>query len=313
MEKVLLTGAAGFIGSSIVRKLIKKRNYQIITPLLKVNKAWRLENHLKKIKVIKCDLTNYVAVGDLIKTYKPQYVVHLATRGVYPREWNDRLGILKGNYDMSVNLLEAIRRHHIKSNFLKHFINTGSVFEYGTKKGKVSEENVILNDNLNEYSASKKATTALTLTYKDNFPLTIIRPFTAYGPYGDKERFIEASILRALKNEPIRIVEGIIRDFIYVDDIAEVFTKSIGNKKVFGEIVNAGSGEGVTLEETAKHIIKITKSKSKIIIDNSYRRKKDSCCWADIEKAKRRLGWRPSVNIDNGISRTLDWVKGIYY
>ena len=311
MEKVLLTGAAGFIGSSVTRLLVGLDRYEIIAPVISKNDVGRLSKIRNQLKLIECDLVDFKQVDGLILKYKPNFIFHLATKGVYTKEWNDRTGILMGNYAMSVNLLEAVYKHNSKKKFLKHFINTGSVFEYGTKKGRVNEDDVVLDDNLNEYSASKKATTTLTLTYKDYFPVSVIRPFTAYGPYGDKGRFIEASILRALKGEEIRIVKGVVRDFVYVDDVADLFIKAMGNKKVYGEIVNVGSGKGVTLEETASEIVKTTKSNSKIVIDDSYKRNKDSRCWAGISKANKLVGWKPKTSISNGVKLIQNYLKKV--
>jgi len=80
------------------------------------------------------------------------------------------------------------------------------------------------------------------------------------------------------------------------------------SSKVKGEVINVGSGKKETLESVAKIIIKETKSKSKIILNDEYKRAKDSACWADISKAKQLLNWEPKYSIAKGIEETVKWL-----
>jgi len=153
------------------------------------------------------------------------------------------------------------------------------------------------------------ATTALTCAYADFFSVITLRPFTAYGPGEDKSRFIRATIERALKNEPIRIVTGVIRDFVFVEDIASAYLKVLKNdKKISGEIFSIASGRKTTLDEVAKIIKQLSNSKSEVVVDNSYKRKKESGCWADISKAENILNWEPKFTLEKGIQKTIDWI-----
>lgn len=309
MENVLLTGAAGFIGSHVARKLVVK-GYDVVAPVKSSSDLWRIKDIRSGLILPKIDMTDFTQVIRLLKKHRPSYIIHLATRGVYPQQWSDRKKIISGNYLMNVNLLEACSQmaDDLK---LKRFVNTGSVFEYGSRYGKMKEDMVDLVDNLNLYSASKKATTVLSHSppYIDQFPVVTLRPFTAYGPYGARSRFIEATILRCLSGEDLRIVPGVIRDFVYVEDVADAYLKALTSKKCVGEIINVGSGKAHSLEETSELIKKLTRAKVKIIVDKSYKRKYDSRCWADISKAKRLLSWVPKNQPNSGLEKTIRWYK----
>jgi nucleoside-diphosphate-sugar epimerase len=309
MKKVLLTGAAGFIGSHVARKLVRK-GYEVIAPVKSTSDLWRIKDIKSKLVLSRIDLTDFAQVARLLKKHKPNYIVHCATRGVYPQQWSNRKEIIDGNYLMNVNLLEACSQMADKLK-LKRFINTGSVFEYGSRPGKMKEDRVNFVDNLNLYSASKKATTILSHSppYIDQFPIVTLRPFTAYGPYGARSRFIEATILRCLNGEDVRIVPGVIRDFVYVEDVADAYVKTLTSKKCVDEILNVGSGEAHSLEETSEMVRNLTKAKVKIVVDKSYKRSRDSRCWADLSKAKKLLNWKPQNSLRTNMLNTIDWYR----
>lgn len=301
--KYLVTGANGFIGSSLVRNLAKQ-DKEVIAVVSPESTCWRIKD-LEKITIVRRDLTKKKDVNNLLKKTSPNYIAHLATYGVYTYQQGQKDKIIEANWFMAVNMLTEATR--LKN--LKRFINFGSVYEYGSRYGKVKEEEVNIADILNEYSATKIATTSLAAAYYDKIPIVTIRPFTAYGPFEDKARFIVTTVLRGLRGENIRIAPGVIRDFIFVDDIAEAIARTFETKKAESHIINVGSGHKNTLNKVAEQVKDLTGNKSKIINDVSYKRKKDSRCWADISKAERLLGWKPKHSLRKGLMETIAWYK----
>lgn len=298
IKTIFVTGAGGFIGSEVVRKLYKK--YKVIAFVSPYSKSKRLNNLNKTVITIKLDLTDFEKLQRYFKKYKPDYVLHLATHGVYTYQQQDEKRIVVDNYLMTLNLLDLSKQYGVKK-----FINTGSVFEYGSQNKKVKENEVNLDDILNKYSAVKMGTTALANSYTDSFNVLTIRPFTTYGPDEDETRFIKATINRAINNEPIKLVSGVVRDFVYVEDVANAYSLSLIKKFESGEIVNIGSGNKYTLEEVANLIKKSTSSKSTIEIDKQYIRKRESRCWADISRAKKVLNWSPKYTLLQGIKKVI--------
>ncbi len=300
-NKILVTGASGFIGSFVCHQLV---NYNIVAAVSPFSKSTRINDLKRKIKIMPVNLSDYEDVRKIIKLVKPDCVIHLATHGVYAYQQNDEERIAVDNYQMTFNLLSLSSKMGVKK-----FINTGSVFEYGSQKGKVKENDVNLNDILNQYSAIKMATTALTNSYADKLQVITLRPFTTYGPMEDESRFIRATIHRALENNPIEIAKNVVRDFVYVNDVAEAYLKAEKVDYNSGEIINIGSGKKSTLENVSSLIKKISKSESKIVYKEKYTRGKESACWADISKAKKVLKWYPKTSLKDGLKKTIDWVK----
>ena len=300
-KRILVTGASGFIGSRVCKKLSKYKLFAVISPFSDKKRQLSKNKHLS---VFKINLEDATKVDKLFKRIKPDIVIHLATHGVYQYQQNDEERIVKGNYLMTLNLLESSIRYGVKK-----FINTGSVFEYGSRAGKVKEKDIDLKDILNKYSAVKMATTALANSFANKIKIITLRPFTTYGQGEDETRFVRSTIIRALNNEPIRIVKGVIRDFVYVDDVADAYVKAVGKDFISGEILSIGSGKKSTLDEVALLIKKLTNSKSKIVFDDKYVREKESRCWADISAAKKILNWEPKTNLKNGIVKSVDFIK----
>jgi nucleoside-diphosphate-sugar epimerase len=306
-EKYLVTGAAGFIGAAVTKKLCDQ-SQKVTAVASPTSDPWRL-NRNKQAKIVKLDLTNKDQVARLINTEKPDRIIHLASHGVYPHQQKDTEAIIAGNYLMTYYLLEAIR-----SQIPKGFVNAGSVFEYGTQKGQVRENEAAVSDILNNYSASKIATTALCSAYAqiEKLPIITLRLFTVYGPREDPSRFFTANILRSLINEPIKIPScPVIRDFVYIDDVVMAILLAV--KSPSPGIINVGSGQKTSLEDAAKLITKLTKSDAEVKLDEKYNRPCESACWANISQAKRLLGWQPQTKLTDGIKATIDWVAKTWY
>lgn len=301
-DKVLVTGAGGFIGSWVCRKICKK--YSVIAVVSPFSDAWRLDNIKNDLIIEKINLNDFAEVEKLTKKYKPYSVLHLATHGVYSYQQKDIYRIIVDNYLMLYNLLDLSVKYGVEK-----FVNTGSVFEYGSQNRKVKEEDIDLKDIINSYSSVKIATTVLANSYIDSLKVITLRPFTCYGPYEDKSRMIRATIIRALNKESIKIVDKVIRDFVYVGDVAEAYQDALERNFQSGEIVNIASGKKVVIDDVAKMIKKMTNSDSDIMIDSTYKRNKESACWADIRRAKIVLGWSPKTDIQSGLKVTIDWVK----
>lgn len=297
-SKILITGASGFIGSHVCRLLINK--YDVIGVVSPFSKSDRLHEISSNIKIVSADLSKSKEVSHLFAKYKPDYVLHLATHGVYTYQQEDDERIIVDNYLMTVYLLKYSLEHKVKK-----FINTGSVFEYGSRSAKVKESEVNIGDILNKYSAVKMATTALVNSYSKKMNVVTLRPFTTFGPFEDDTRFMQATIKRAISGEPIRLVKNVVRDFVYVEDVARAYKLSIERTFESGQIINIGSGEKITLEEVANLIKETTNSSSEIIVDNSYKRVKESACWADISLAKKLLKWSPKITVLLGIKKMI--------
>ncbi|MBT4552500.1 NAD(P)-dependent oxidoreductase [bacterium] len=300
MEKIyLITGAAGFIGSHLARRLYQQgENISLIV---------RPSSNLYRIKeipsknVIECDITNLKSLTRIIKKVNPTHIIHFATHGVY-RNQTDINKIINVNLNGSLNLFKA-------STTLKNLelsINTGSVYEYGSLKGEMKESIVAKARNI--YDATKISTTALAqaFTSLELLPICTIRPFTAYGPTEDKSRLTSTIISMIKKGKNPRIAPNAIRDFIYIDDLIDGYIKVLNlPNAVIGETINFGSGKPTKIKDFVSQIISSLGSKIETIDAPEYTNPNDSQCWADISKAETLLKWKPKTINKKGIEETI--------
>ena len=185
----------------------------------------------------------------------------------------------------------------------------GSSLEYGKLKPPHYEKMKINLKSLNSVYAKSKllATNYLLKLYSENkFPCTILRLYLAYGPTQDYNRFILIIIKSCLKNEKFPCSNGKqTRDFLYITDLIDLIIKSIRNKNVKGEIINAGSGKKLKLKKIIKKIIKI--SHGGVALYGKIKLRKDEAInyYPSILKAKSLLNWHPKINFQKGLKKTI--------
>ena len=143
-------------------------------------------------------------------------------------------------------------------------------------------------------------------------PIVTVRPFSTYGPYEEKKRFIPTIIKAVIENKSIKLTPGEERhDFIYIDDVVDMYLKTIQKgKSLTGQILNMGTGVEYTNDEVVQTLFKITGKRTKIEKNAFPKRLWDTSHWvANISKTKRLLNWKPNNNLSEGLKKTYDWYK----
>ena len=303
MAKIfLITGATGFIGSMLLRKLISiNKDVEII--LNENSNTWRINDILKNIKIHYSDLSNLEQLKGTIDKVKPSIIYHLATHGAYSYQKDANL-IIKTNILGTWNLLQACNETDYEL-----FINTGSSSEYGRKDFAMRENDALEPESY--YAVSKCAQTLLcsNVAKQENKPIVILRPFSVYGPYEEPKRFIPTLLKSLFLKEEISLVSPeISRDQIFIDDIIEAYLKIEEMKKYKGECFNIGTGVQSSIKEVVETAIKVTKVKIKLNWDSMEPRSWDTKNWvADISKARQLLYWTPKISLEEGIFLTWKW------
>lgn len=307
-KSVLITGGAGFIGSNLVRKLIEL-NYEVNLILKKSSDLWRIKDILNKVKIYHVDLLNKKKLTKIVSKINPNFIIHLATYSNYRRETGVE-EMVDINIKGTLNLLLASK--NIDYDVL---VNTGSSSEYGIKNNPMKETDIL--EPISFYAATKSSVTLLCHVFSKEYKKSIVtlRPFSVYGPYEEKDRFVPTIIKAVLKNKTIKITPGNQRrDFMHVKDVVDIYIKTLSyGKKLSGQILNVGTGIEKTNDEVVRLLFKVTGKKVKIKKGAFPKRIWDTPHWvADISKTKKLLRWKPKFILEKGLWETYKWYHKLY-
>jgi nucleoside-diphosphate-sugar epimerase/transketolase N-terminal domain/subunit/2-polyprenyl-3-methyl-5-hydroxy-6-metoxy-1,4-benzoquinol methylase len=298
----LLTGASGFIGSVLLRRLVSS-GAKVSIILRKESKTWRINDLIDKVDVYYSNLSSVSELTEIVKKINPTVIYHLATNGAYSYQENANK-IIETNIIGTWNLLQASNSVEYKL-----FVNTGSSSEYGFKEFSMKETDIV--EPSSYYAVTKCAQTLLCthIAKQENKPIVTLRPFSVYGPYEEPTRLVPTLITSLLQNKKMNLVSPTIaRDYIYIDDMVDAYLKIEELIKNSGEYFNIGTGVQTTIKQIVEKSIQISKKPGNFVWGGINNRNWDSDIWvADISKAKRLLNWEPKHSLDDGIKKTLDW------
>jgi len=304
-KSVLITGGAGFIGANLVRKLALL-NYDVNLLIRPSTDLWRLKKILPQFKIHTIDISDIKNLKKTVTQINPKIIIHLATYSQY-RNQADFKQMVETNIKGTLNLLTAS-----KDIDYDIFINTGSSSEYGIKNTPMKETDLL--EPISFYAATKASTTVLCQVFAKEYqkPIVTLRPFSVYGPFEEKERFIPTIIKSVIENKTIKLTPGNQRrDFINVQDVVDIYVKTIEKgKSLAGQILNMGTGVEYTNDEVVKTLFKITGKKVKIEKGAFPKRLWDTSHWvADVSKTKKLLNWKPGFTLEEGLRNTFNYFK----
>ncbi len=311
-KKIFLTGGAGFIGSSIVGRLVQD-NEIVVYDTLQRNalKGSACKDH-PNIRLVQGDVLD---LGNLKAAIKGcDIVIHLAAIAGVDTVLRSPTRTMRTNLTGTANVLEAANT----LDRLERLVNFSTSEVYGTYAYKMQESDSTNMGAVGEsrwtYAISKLASEYMALSYFKEYgmPVVSLRPFNIYGPGQVGEGAIHSFVTRALKGETLQIKgDGDqIRSWCFVDDIVDGILLCLENDKSVGETFNIGNPRGtITILSLAEKIIGMAGSKSRIefvpkdYVDVELR-------IPSIEKAKVLLGYTPKYSLDDGLKRTIKWYSG---
>ena len=317
---ILVTGAAGFIGYHLTKKILNK-NKEVIgidninsyyDVSLKKDRINKLKKN-KKFSFYKVDLSNYKKLNNIVKKNKIKIIVHLAAQAGVRYSIKNPRTYFKSNLEGFFNILEVSRHNKIK-----HLIYASTSSVYGDSKKFPLNENDRTDQPLSFYAATKKSNEIMAHSYSYIYklPSTGVRFFTVYGPFGRPDMALFKFTKNIINNHPIELFNNgnHLRDFTYVDDIIDGIYSLINKqskKTIPYEIFNIGNGTPKKLLEYLKHIEKnlnkISKTK-KLPLQVGDILKTHS----NINKLNKYTGYKPKTNIKIGISKFIEWYKDYY-
>lgn len=332
-NKILVTGSAGFIGMhtairlakegydvvgidnlntyySVDLKLARLREQGIATNQIQYN---RMLTGNEGIRFVQLDLADAHLLEELFEKEQFDYVIHLAAQAGVRYSIENPHAYIDANVKGFLDILESCTR-----NRLKHLIYASSSSVYGMNDKVPFKETDPTEKQVSLYAATKKANEAMAHSYAcvHNLPVTGLRFFTVYGPFGRPDMAIYKFTDKILKGEAIDVYNNgaLSRDFTYIDDIVEGIVKLIPKKpenKIPYAVYNIGRGEPIPLELFIKAIEKATGKKASR--NNLPMQPGDvEKTWADATALKKWVGYEPSMDLEEGGRRFVEWFKEAY-
>ncbi len=310
MRTVLVTGAAGFIGARTAAFLLEKgvkvvgvdNMNDYYDPRVKEYRLSLLKNN-DNFDFYRVDIENLEELRPLFEKYKFDGVINLAARAGVRWSLVDPFVYVRTNTLGTTNLLELMHRHDVPKFVLA---STSSLYA-GQKMPFL--ETLPVNEPISPYAASKKGAEAMAYTYHylHDIDVTILRYFTVYGPAGRPDMSVYRFIRWIEDRETMEVFgDGTQkRDFSFVDDIARGTVSAVHTATGY-EIINLGGNKPYELNHAISLIEENLGSKAKIE-RKPFHKADMMATWANVEKARRILGWEAKVGFEEGIRRTVVW------
>lgn len=308
--RILVTGGCGFIGSHFIRHLLNKYPAYSLINLDALTYAGNREN-LKDIEgkksytFVKGKIEDAALLKELARDVDA--VVHFAAESHVDRSITDAQPFLSTNVIGTYILMEAAKDAGVKK--FVH-ISTDEVYGALGEKGKFTEDTPLRPNS--PYSASKASADMLVRAYHETFgfPSLIVRPSNNYGPYQYPEKFIPLMITNLFEGRPVPVYgEGKnVRDWLFVEDNCRAIDLILHEGKI-GEAYNVGGNAERRNIDIVRKVMEIMGKDKSLITFVKDRPGHDYRYALDTSKIERELGWRPSVDIDNGLIKTVQWYK----
>lgn len=309
--KILVTGAAGFIGSHLAEHCVELG--YTVKAFVRYNSrndwCWLEHSRYKnEIEIITGDIRDYDSIFNAMKGCDT--VFHLAALIGIPYSYITPLGYIKTNIEGAYNVLQAAKEQN-----LENVLITSTSETYGTAQyTPIDEKHPMVGQS--PYSASKIAADQLAISYYRSFglPVKIVRPFNVYGPRQSARAIIPTIIIQILNGQK-KIKLGNVtptRDFTFVNDTVKGFIQIAKSEELFGEITNIGMNEEISIGDLAKKIAELMSAKIEIVSDEKRIRPKGSeverlVC--DNSKIIQHTEWEPEYDLERGLLETVEWFK----
>lgn len=331
MKKILITGVAGFIGFHLAKKLLKKKSI-VIVGIDNLNNYYDQKLKSDRLSILKRNNSNFIfkkidirdkkKINKLFLINKFDKVIHLAAQAGVRHVRKNPDSYFDNNVLGFYNILEAAR-----VNKIKHLISASTSSVYGINKKKPFDVNLPADHPTQFYAASKRSNELMAHSYSYMFklPVSIIRFFTAYGPWGRPDMALYIFVKSIINNKKFNLFNygNHSRDFTYIDDIIKGIILTMNKVPVMDKkwhlksknsstshapfkILNLGNGTKVLLKKYLSIIEKILKKKGKVnLVGFQAGDLKDSL--SDTRDTKKYLNFSPNTNIEYGIKKFVEW------
>lgn len=304
---ILVTGGAGFIGRWVVKKLLETQKVTAIDNLSNGSRS-NIREFLENpdFTFIQDDILNHRAVERAFDGVN--LCIHLAAQINVQESLDNPEKAFRNNVIGTYNLLEECRKNDAK------LVLVGTCMVYDVASSvPISEEHPV--KPASPYAGSKIAAEELAMSYHYGYslPVVVLRPFNTYGPFQKSDMeggVVSIFIQRFLEGKKLQVYGSgtQTRDLLYVEDCADFIVKASFSKKAEGEVINAGTGKDVSINELAKMICRSDEMIEHVSHHHPQAEIQRLVC--DYSKAKKLLGWRPKTSLEEGIDKTMKCIQG---
>jgi len=305
MKRVLVTGASGFVGANLVRRLLKD-GHEAHLLLRPSHQSWRLEEIAGDVHLHEADLQDSDGVRRVVLTAQPDWVFHLAAYGAYPDQ-TSLPHMVATNLLGCATLVDACAETGVES-----FVYAGSSSEYGFKDHAAVEHEVL--EPNSHYAITKAAAThyCQCVALERNLNAVTVRLYSIYGPFEEPSRLIPTLILHGLRGMlPPLASPATGRDFVYVDDAVDAMLQVAAAPSIQrGAIYNICTGVQSTLADVVAVGRKLMKISAEPVWSTMPDRSWDTDRWVGSpHRIEKEIGWRAQTMLEEGLKKTIRWFK----
>ena len=305
--RVLVTGATGFIGSHLVRRLVDDGvDVHALSSVVSSVYPVRLAPLRDRVTLHGGNLIDRSAMDSVVADAQPTHVFHLGAYTHVGKSWQRVDECIQTNVQGTVNLLQAL-----EGSAYQRFVYFGTSEIYGDVDVPFREDAVV--SPISPYSVSKYAGERFCRMFHQGrgWPVVMIRPFNAYGPAQTPDRVIPEIIGRALRGDELKMTMGRqTREFNYVEDLVDGIVRAGTVEGIDGEIINLGCGEEISMRDLATVILELLGNPIEAKFGALPERPTEiPRMFCDNTRARELLGWEPQHSLRQGLVKTIEWYR----
>ena len=303
----LVTGATGFIGSHLVRRLLRE-GFSVHVLCRSQSDFWRLRDVLPRVERHPAALEDAGRLREVVSVARPQYIFHLAAATVVAGSAAAATDLVTTNLLGTINLLDACEAVDYRG-----LVSTGDSFEYSAGGAPLCESDACRPNTLHGITKLAATLYAQAVAAARGRPVVVLRLFSTFGPGDNPCRLVPRVIVGALAGTPLSLSRpDIARDWVYIDDLVDLYLEAARKApQAAGGVFNVGSGKATNLGEIVETILRLTGSRAEARWGVFPAAEHDAYPWvADMRRTFSAFDWRPATTLQEGLRAMITSAAG---